>query len=126
MRLLLDTNALLWLLGGDARLGATARSAIEGAERLVISEANLWEVSIKVSIGKLAPIAGLHAALRDLGFERISIADRHLLRLETLPMLHNDPFDRMLIAQALADNLVVVTADEAFATYGVQVLDARS
>lgn len=124
MRILLDTNALLWLLGGDPRLGAQARAAVESAAALVVSEASLWEESIKVSIGKLQPIPGFHQAIGDLGFERLGIADAHLARLESLPHRHKDPFDRMLIAQALAENLVIMTADRAFSAYGVQVLDA--
>ena len=126
MRALLDTNALLWLLGGDDRLGHQARETTESADTLAVSIASLWEVAIKVSIGRLAPIPGLRAAVRDLGFERLGITDEHLATLETLPLHHRDPFDRLLICQALADGLTVLTADDTFAVYGVPVVDARS
>ncbi|MBC8094052.1 MAG: type II toxin-antitoxin system VapC family toxin [Pseudonocardia sp.] len=125
MRALLDTNALLWLLGGDERLGERARSHIESAESLVVSVASLWEVAIKVSIGKLAPIPELHASIRDLGFERLGVEDPHLTTLQTLPLHHRDPFDRLLIAQTLTDGLTVLTADEVFGTYGATIIDAR-
>lgn len=124
MRLLLDTNALLWLLDGDERLGLTARAEIDRAEILAVSVASLWEVAIKVSLRKLAPITGFHQAIRDLGFERLGIADAHLLAVEHLPHVHRDPFDRLLISQALVEGLTVVTADGAFTGYAVPVLDA--
>lgn len=125
MSLLLDTNALLWLLDGDERLGARSRNAVESADALVVSVGSLWEIAIKISIGKLAPIPGLHAAVRDLGFVRLAITDDHLADLETLPMRHRDPFDRLLICQARTDRLTVLTADKVFADYGVPVVDAR-
>jgi PIN domain nuclease of toxin-antitoxin system len=126
VNLLLDTNALLWLLLGDRRLGDTARRAIDGATTIALSETSLLEISIKVSIGRLPALDGLHDFLRTSGIQRTSIRDTYLARLETLPMLHRDPFDRLLIAQALTDDLTVVTADSAFAEYGVRVIDARA
>lgn len=124
MRLLLDTNTLLWLLDGDDRLGVSARDSVQTADTLVVSVASLWEIAIKVSIGKLQPIPGLHAAVRDLGFERLPIRDAHLAALESLPILHRDPFDRMLVCQALTEPMAVLTADKAFAPYGPVVVDA--
>ncbi len=126
MHALLDTNALLWLLDGDDRLGPAARRAIEAAESLAVSVGSLWEIAIKVSIGKLAPIPGLHGAVRDLGFERLVISDEHLTVLATLPLVHRDPFDRLLISQALVDGLAVVTSDEVFVRYGTTVVDATT
>ena len=126
MRLLFDTNALLWLLGGDDRLGAAARGAVQSADALVVSVASLWEIAVKVSIGKLGAIPGLHAAVRDLGFERLPIRDAHLAALESLPLLHRDPFDRLLVCQALTEPLAVLTADPAFAPYGPVVVDASA
>lgn len=125
MHVLLDTNALLWLLGGDERLGATARKCVESAETLTVSVGSLWEIAIKVSIGKLGPIPGLYPAVRDLGLDRLDITDAHLAALETLPRLHGDPFDRLLICQAMTGNLAVLTADEMFRRYEVVVVDAR-
>lgn len=74
MRLLLDTNALLWLLGGDDRLGHRARASVAAAATLAVSVASLWEIAIKVSIRKLAPIPGLYDGIRNLGFTRIEIS----------------------------------------------------
>lgn len=125
MRLLLDTNALLWLLDDDHRLGPSARAEIERAETLAVSVASLFQIAIMVSIRKLEPIDGLHAAIRDLGFDRVAIADTHLDRLAELPHRHRDPFDRLLICQALVEGLTVVTADSSFAGYSVPVLDTR-
>lgn len=125
-RLLVDTNALLWLLGGDERFGRSARGAVEAAEALVVSVVSLWEIAIKVSIGKLGPIPGLHAAVGSLGFDRLAITDRHLVALESLPMVHRDPFDRLLVVQAKVDNLTVLTADAAFVRYDVSVIDAAA
>lgn len=126
MRLLIDTNALLWLLDGDDRLGRRAREAVESAVALVVSIGSLCEIAIKVSIGKLAAIPGLHSAMRDLGFERLAITDDHLAVLEALPWHHRDPFDRLLISQALTDGLAVLTADDVFGSYGPLVVDART
>lgn len=125
MRLLLDTNALLWLLDGDERLGLVARAAVDRAETLAVSVVSLWEIAIKVSIHKLAPIPELHETIRDLGLERLAIADAHLVALEHLPHLHRDPFDRLLISQALVERFTVLTADSAFAGYAIDVLDSR-
>ena len=125
MRLLLDTNALLWLLAGDPRLGAQARHEVEAAAELVVSAASLWEIAIKVSIGKLAALPGLPAVLAESGVRRLGIEDEHLRRLESLPWHHRDPFDRLLIAQAQAEALTVLTADPAFGDYAVPARDAR-
>ena len=125
MRLLLDTNALLWLLAGDPRLGAQARHEVEAAAELVVSAASLWEIAIKVSIGKLAALPGLPAVLAEAGVRRLGIEDEHLRRLESLPWHHRDPFDRLLIAQAQAEALTVLTADPAFGDYAVPARDAR-
>ncbi len=125
MRLLLDTNALLWLLAGDPRLGAQARHEVETAAELVVSAASLWEIAIKVSIGKLAALPELPAVLAEAGVRRLGIEDEHLRRLESLPWHHRDPFDRLLIAQAQAEALTVLTADPAFGDYAVPARDAR-
>jgi PIN domain nuclease of toxin-antitoxin system len=125
VRLLLDTNALLWLLAGDPRLGAQARQQVDTAAELVVSAASLWEIAIKVSIGKLAALPGLPAVLAEAGVRRLGIEDEHLRRLESLPWHHRDPFDRLLIAQAQAEALTVLTADPAFGDYAVPARDAR-
>lgn len=124
--MLLDTHALYWLLKGDRRLGPGARSAVERAPSLQVSDISLLEIAIKVSIGKLPAVPRLPERLRGLGFDRTGITDRALERLQTLPLHHRDPFDRMLIAHALSEGLPVLTADAVFGAYGVRVVDARS
>lgn len=124
MQLLLDTNALLWLLAGDNRLGPASRDVVQEADRLVVSVASLWEIAIKVSIKKLEPTPRLYAAVHELGFERLGIHDAHLRALEELPLLHRDPFDRLLVCQARVEGATILTADRVFASYGAAVIDA--
>jgi PIN domain nuclease of toxin-antitoxin system len=126
VNLLLDTNALLWLAQDNARLGSKARTEIASATTIAFSEVSLFEISIKVSAGKLPEITGLHEFLRTSGMQRSGVRDSYLARLEGLPRIHGDPFDRLLVAQALTDNLAVVTSDEVFARYGVRVIDAQA
>lgn len=123
MKLLLDTNSFLWFIMGERRLGPNAREAVETGD-CVISELSLLEISLKASKGKLIVTTNPGQAIRELGFERTGISDRHLARMERLPLHHRDPFDRYLIAQALSDNLPILTSDRAFAQYGVTVIDA--
>ncbi len=125
MTVLLDTHALLWYLFGDERLGAGARRTIQQTHVLVVSDISRWEVSIKVSAGKLAPQPGLPAAIDALGARRLDLRETHLQRLENLPLLHRDPFDRALIAQALAEGMPVLTSDGQFGAYDVRTIDAR-
>ena len=124
MNLLLDTNALLWLLSDDGRLASTAREIIKNAQRISISEVSLWEISIKVSIGKLQPIPELYDTISDLGFHRLTLKNEYLQLYETLPFLHKDPFDRILVAQASVENLTLVTSDSILKDYGVKVISA--
>ncbi len=125
MRLLVDTNALLWFLAGSDRLRPAARAAVEDADVVTVSVASLWEATIKASLGRLSLSVDLGPATTDQGMQRLDIRDAHLARLATLPLHHRDPFDRMLIAQAQAEALTIVTSDSAFEHYDVQVLDAR-
>ncbi len=125
MKLLLDTTAMLWIAAGDQRVGPSVRGALETAEQVLFSVASLWEVAIKVSLKKLAPVPELAATLQAHGATRLGIEDRHLAIVQSLPFLHRDPFDRLIIAQANADGLSVVTADALFSGYGIPVLDVR-
>jgi PIN domain nuclease of toxin-antitoxin system len=124
MKLLLDTNALLWLLADDRRLAPAARQIIETADEITISEISLWEISIKINIGKLQPIPELLDTVKELGFKRIHLSDKHLRAYEKLPLLHRDPFDRMLVAQARTENLILLTSDTFLKDYGVKILPA--
>ncbi len=125
MTVLLDTDVLLWFLFDDRRLGSVAHATIADSASLALSDASRWEISIKIVVGKMAPHADLPRAIRGLGIVPLGITDRYLARLETLPLHHRDPFDRMIVAQALTDDLTVLTADSMFEKYGVRVADAR-
>jgi PIN domain nuclease of toxin-antitoxin system len=122
MRLLLDTNALLWLLNDDSRLGPAARQIIRDSEEISVSEVSLWEISIKISIGKLQPVPELLDTTRALGFRRLAMKDGYLKHYETLPLLHRDPFDRMLVAQASIEGISLLTSDTFLKDYGIQVI----
>lgn len=125
MRLLLDTHVLLWWLADDRKLGKQARTLIAAADNSVyVSAASAWEISIKRALGKLKAPASLDSTIEEAGFEKLAIEFLHGERAGALPPLHNDPFDRMLMAQALMEELVLVTADKFFSAYGVQVVSA--
>ena len=126
MRLLLDTHTLLWWLAGDAHLSAKARKAI-AAERndVLVSAASGWEISTKHRLGKLdasALVGQIGAILSAQSFGTLDITVDHAERAGALPGGHKDPFDRMLIAQAQAENLTLVSNDAAFDAYGVSRL----
>ncbi len=124
MRCLLDTAVLLfWAMGRGDRLSDSQQSAIrDGGNELYVSAISAAEVRVKASIGKLTPPAGLFAAIADRGFvERpLTIADTEAL--ETLPLLHRDPFDRLLVVQALAHSLTLITTDDRLRQYSIPTL----
>ena len=124
MRLLLDTHVLLWWLAGDKRIGPKSRAAIlEPGNEVYVSAASAWEVSTKVRIGRLPGAEFLAAEfgdhLRRQGFLGLDITVEHGQRAGSLPGSHRDPFDRMLIAQAQAENLVLISSEDVFDQYGV-------
>ena len=123
MRLLLDTHAPLWWLDDDPRLGAAARERVRASEAAFVGAATLWEIAIKIGIGKLD--ADLEAIVNELApndLALLPIQPRHALALAGLPRHHRDSFDRMLIAPARCDGLEVVTADGRFGRYGVALV----
>ncbi|HVA10776.1 MAG TPA: type II toxin-antitoxin system VapC family toxin [Candidatus Dormibacteraeota bacterium] len=122
MKLLLDTNAVLWLLNDDARLGPKARQIIKDSQDIAVSEVSLWEISIKISIGKLQPIPELLDTVHDLGFRRLRLDNEYLRFYEKLPLIHRDPFDRMLVAQASVGGISLVTSDTFLKDYGINVV----
>ena len=124
MRLLLDTHALIWALGAPEKLPAAAHRAIQAAENEVYASlASAWEISIKVSIGKLKFDAqDLERALAASGMQPLGISLQHTARLSSLPPHHRDPFDRMLVAQALTESMTLVSRDRELAKYGVKLL----
>ena len=129
MRLLLDSHAFLWLwfCEGNPNLSAAARAAIEdAANQSFISHASAWEIAIKVSLNKLqlgVPYADLFPkAVAANGFKMLEPDLRHYEELLSLPMLHRDPFDRLLIAQAKIEQMTFVSRDQTFAAYGVPIV----
>lgn len=124
MRLLLDTHVFLWFIMGSTHLSAEARALIEDEKnRKFISVASLWEIAIKSSIGKLtlsAPFDQLIPQQLSLnGFELLPIEVAHLAAVATLSFHHRDPFDRLLIAQAIVEKMPIVSVDSAFEAYNV-------
>jgi PIN domain nuclease of toxin-antitoxin system len=118
MRLLLDTHLLLWALSEPKRIGREGRALIERAE-VYVSAASIWEISIKAAQGKLkADPAAILEALEPSGFLMLPVTGEHAARVYDLGKHHNDPFDRLLVAQAQVDTMILLTNDEVLATYG--------
>jgi PIN domain nuclease of toxin-antitoxin system len=128
MRLLLDAHALLWWLGAEEQLSEAARRAIETAEDPLVGAGTLVEIAIKRSIGKLEIDQDWPEQARADGFGVLAIGWGHVTRLQDLPYptvsgrAHRDPFDRLLAAQALTEQIPIVTRDPALAVYGVQAI----
>ena len=126
-RLLLDTHALLWWLSDDEGLGGDAKAAIaDPRNEVYVSSASTWEISIKRSLGKLKAPDDMDAIVEDEGFIKLPITLFQGDQAGLLPGHHKDPFDRMLVAQAQAEGLVVITADEKISLYKVRTLNASN
>jgi len=124
--LLLDTHVLLWWLANDRRLGRATRDLVADPDHLVlVSAATAWEISIKKTLGRLEAPDNLAGALEDNDFDPLPISIDHALAAGALPRHHDDPFDRMLVAQARLETLHLVTADQRLGVYGVPVLRAE-
>ena len=124
MKLLLDTHTFLWFCQDDPALSANAKTLLEDARHLkLVSIASCWEIAIKAGLGKLtlgeSSASYLTNALDRTGFELLPIDLSHATSVELLPLHHKDPFDRLLIAQAMPENVSLVSADSAFDSYGV-------
>lgn len=123
MKLLLDTNALLWWLHQSPRLGPIREDIASKRREVAVSVVSLWECVIKSKTGKLqVAIERLENELADQGFERLAIRHQHLARLEALVPMHRDPFDLMIIAQAQVEGYTVVTSDARFSDYQVPLV----
>ncbi|CAN5760263.1 type II toxin-antitoxin system VapC family toxin [soil metagenome] len=123
MRLLLDTHVFLWTLADDPRLSREARRAMEEAMEVFVSAASIWEIAIKAALGKLdADPAEFAAAIEPAGFTELPVSARHAAGVRALPLHHADPFDRLLVAQALAEPMRLLTADAVLARYSELVL----
>ena len=123
MTLLLDTHVLLWWLAEDDRLTPTMREAIaDPATPVMVSAASAWEMAIKAGLGKLTIPGDLAGELERQGFDELPVTVQDGVAAGALPRHHADPFDRMLIAQAVRQRFVLVTADRRFADYDVRTL----
>jgi PIN domain nuclease of toxin-antitoxin system len=121
-RLLVDTHVLLWWLTNDSSLSPTARNDIADPDNEpLVSIASLWEIAIKRSLGKLSAPDDLPDRISNEGFSWLPISAGHAWEVRRLPMHHRDPFDRLLVAQALIERLPVITADPRFPALGVEV-----
>ena len=122
MRLLLDTHALIWALEGGARLSEKARAAIEDGENdILVSAVSAWEIEIKKALGRLEAPDDLLEAVDEVGFTKKDLGFSTARRLQKLPLLHKDPFDRMLIATALEEGVPLVSRDRKIAQYDVKL-----
>ncbi len=125
MKLLIDSNALIWAVSRPTELTPAARKALQDPYNgRFVSVAAMWEIAIKISVGKLSLPDSIPAALNVIDAGPLLITPQHVVRVQGLPLHHRDPFDRMMIAQAIEDDLTIVTRDRAFAAYGVAVLRA--
>jgi PIN domain nuclease of toxin-antitoxin system len=121
VRLLIDTHILIWWLADDRKLTRSARATIANPDNdVLVSAASLWEISIKVALGRLeVELDDLERNIADNGFRSLPINYRHAITAGRLPAIHRDPFDRMLIAQASVEELRVISHDKIFERYGL-------
>ena len=126
MKVLLDTHAFLWFQAGDRRLSRSARAAVEAADaELVVSAATVWEMAIKASLGRLRlsdPVERYIGEKVGQGYLVMPVSWEHAARVEQLPWHHRDPFDRLLLAQALVERCPIVSRDRVFRKYGADVI----
>jgi PIN domain nuclease of toxin-antitoxin system len=127
LRLLLDSNVLLWAVSDRKRLTSRVRRLLDSEEHeLCVSRASIWELSIKVAKGRLempgSSIQSLLDEIGKMGVRILPIGDAHIVRTETLPHHHGDPFDRMIVAQALEEDCAILSSDVALAAYDAQVI----
>ncbi len=125
--ILLDTNVLLWLFVGDKRLSTGVKDKIEcNPENYFVSIVSLWEIATKCAIGKLDIAMDIPEAVEKSGFYSLSLLKSHIYKYELLPLLHHDPFDRMLVAQALSERIPLLSSDLFLKDYGVRIINAKA
>jgi PIN domain nuclease of toxin-antitoxin system len=124
VRLLLDTHIVLWQLSGEKSMSDAVREAVSDADDLLFSAVSFAEIGVKAAAGKLIVPAGLAKVVETSGLRVLNLSAAHGLAVAELPMHHRDPFDRLLIAQAMVEGLGLVTADRRFAEYSIRVVYA--
>jgi PIN domain nuclease of toxin-antitoxin system len=124
LRLLLDTHVVLWELEGSRTVGTRAQESIARADELMVSVVSFVEIGVKAAIGKLVVPRELHAEILRSGVQILMLDPDAALAVSELPLHHRDPFDRLLIAQAQAERLTIVTADRRLSDYDVATIDA--
>jgi len=118
MRLLLDTHIVLWTLVASPRIASVQNLILSDETEVFVSAVSWWELATKIAIGKLnADLSTLRQAAKDSGFVELAVRGEHAEALVKLPLLHRDPFDRMLVAQAIAEPMKLITADEVLSKY---------
>ncbi|WP_435150260.1 type II toxin-antitoxin system VapC family toxin [Micromonospora aurantiaca (nom. illeg.)] len=122
MTLLLDTHVALWAITGDATLGVEFLDRLRHDPDVFLSPVSLWEITIKQQAGKLSGPPDLAERVRDMGFRELPVTHDHAITAGRLPPHHRDPFDRMLVAQAITENLTLATRDASIPLYDVGVL----
>lgn len=123
MRILLDTHIFLWLAADDKRLIASARQLITSASQVFVSSASIWEIAIKARVNKID--VDPEAAVQEMkicGFLELPVLAKHAVVVGRLPLLHNDPFDRLLVAQAIAEPMRLLTSDDQLLAYSELVI----
>lgn len=121
-RLLLDTHVVLWWLADDPALSDELKETIDEEVDVFVSSATVWEVAIKQQLGKITAPVDLPERIRDSELPNLSITSDHAIAAARLPLIHRDPFDRMLVAQAQSEGLTLVTRDKALRDYHVALL----
>jgi PIN domain nuclease of toxin-antitoxin system len=123
LKLLLDTHAALWWLADDDRIeDDVARHLTDDSNQVLISAVVVWEVAIKRSLGKLEAPDAVGQTLVDAGAQPLPVTIEHAAAVERLPWVHRDPFDRLLVAQALTEDAAIVSRDEPLSQYGVSIV----
>jgi len=126
VRLLVDTHQLIWWLAGKSLPARAVELIRDPANQIYASAASIWEVAIKVSLGKIRiDLDEFVAALGESGFQELPVTARHASRVSDLPQHHRDPFDRLLVAQSLVEGMLLLTPDQQLTAYGPSVLVAR-
>jgi len=124
MDILLDTHSVLWFFIGSDKMSGTAKNIIQNPDNVIyVSIATIWEVAIKISINKLSfdgGIDGFIKSIEDNGFSLLEISPNHIKTISNLPFIHRDPFDRMLIAQAINEDMAIMTIDESILRYNIK------